>query len=337
MNIAVVIPNWNGAVRLRKCLSSVFKQTYRQMTVVVVDNGSRDGSIELLEQFAAQHSNLVTLHNAKNTGFTGGVNTGIRWALGHNFDAVALLNDDAVADKHWLSELAKVLKEKPDVGIATSLILHADGKTIDSSGSQLSMWGLPFPHNRDHGTDDAAEEGYIFGASGGASLYRSAVFKSVGLFDDRYFAYYEDDDLSFRSQLSGLKVFYTPKAIVYHGQGETSKGIPGFTIRQSFRNLPLLIMKNVPAMLLWRILPRFALAYFLFLANAVLGGRAKPALQGWLQSFSLVFDALLRDRGTIQKKRNISKHELWSMLWHDLPPDQTGLRKFRSFFIRSKS
>lgn len=337
MNIAVIIPNWNGAERLQKCLASLLRQTYKKVTIVVVDNNSQDGSAALLEKIAAKHHNITVLRNAKNLGFTGGVNTGIRWALGRNIDAIALLNDDAIADKHWLEELARALARQPDAGIAVGTILHADGKTIDSTGSQLSIWGLPFPVNRGHDPQEVGDAGYVFSASGGASLYRNSTFKAVGLFDDRYFAYHEDDDFSFRAQLSGLKVFYTPKAIVYHGQGETSKAIPGFTVQQHFRNSPLLLAKNLPASLFWLVLPRFFLAYSLFLANAIRNDKAKPALKGWLQSFALVIDAVWHDRRAIQKRRNVSAREIRDMLWPDLPPDQTGIRKLRSMIIRSKA
>lgn len=336
-SVAVVVPNWDGAERLKKCIPALLKQSYDNFTIVVVDNGSGgDNSVELLEELAATHGNFVMLRNASNLGFTGGVNPGIRWALMHDFDAIALLNNDAVVDGYWLEELVKILETTPDAGIATGLLLHADGKTIDSSGDWLSVWGLSFPRNRGDKASEAPEAGYVFSASGGASLYRKSLFRNIGIFDDNYFAYYEDVDISFRAQLSGQKVFYTPTAIAYHGQGETSRGMPGFTVKQTFRNLPLLIFKNLPASLFWLVLPRFCVAYLLFLANAIRHGQVKPAFTGFIQSFGLVFNALRHTRPTIQRKRNVSVKTIRSLLWPDLPPEQTGLRKFRSIFTGGK-
>lgn len=336
--VAVIIPNWNGAKRLRGCVPSLLKQSYENFTIIVVDNGSKeDDSVELLERLTGKHKSVVTLRNAENGGFTGGVNPGIRWALMHGFDAIALLNNDAVVDKDWLKELVRVLETKSDVGIATGLLLHADGKTIDSTGDWLSTWGLSFPRNRNDPVHKAPDEGYVFSASGGASLYRSSLLKTIGIFDERYFAYYEDVDISFRAQLSGSKVFYNPKAVAYHGQGETSRSMPGFTVQQTFRNLPILLFKNLPASLFWPVLPKFCLAYVLFLGNAVRHGQARPAFKGYTQSIPLVFGVLLKARRDIRRQRSVSVKSIRQSLWPDLPPEQTGLRKFRAFFIRSKA
>jgi GT2 family glycosyltransferase len=329
--VAIVVLNWNGIEDTLECLKSLEKQTYSNFRVVIIDNGSNDDSKSKLDTYSDSHPEFVDIiYKPKNLGFAGGANVGIRWAMKNGFDSVALFNNDAVADKNWLSELVDAAKAN-DVAICTGLLLHEDGKTIDSTGDWYSSWGLPFPRNRNDITDKAAKAGYVFSASGGASLYSVDLFKSIGLFDEDFFAYYEDTDISFRAQLAGFKIYYTPKAIAYHKQGATSGKIPGFAVYQTFKNLPLLYLKNVPRGLLFSVGIRFRLAYTLILINAIKNKNGVPALRGSFAALKLSFKAT-RTRRTIQTNKKVSVDYIQSIMWPDLPPDQTGLRKFRKLF-----
>ncbi len=329
---AIIILNWNGIKDTISCLDSLLVQTYSDYKIIVIDNGSIDDSVTILEKYISEHSDnsIELICNKKNVGFAGGVNTGIRWALDNNFDAVALFNNDATADKNWLSRLVRGLKDK-EVGISTGLLLHENGKTIDSSGDWYSKWGLPFPRNRGENTVFASKDGFVFGASGGATLYRSDMLREIGLFDDDFFAYYEDADISFRAQLAGWKVYYNSEAIAYHKQGATSKKIPGFTIYQTFKNLPLLFLKNVPSELLFPVGIRFYFAYILMYANSFIHQTGWVATKGVCKAFILSFKAL-RQRRDIQRNKHVSTDYIKSILWDDLPPDQTGIRKVRTIF-----
>jgi hypothetical protein len=299
--------------------------------VLIVDNGSVDNSKLLLDEYQSQHQDKVdVIYNPANFGFAGGVNTGIEWALNENYEFVTLFNNDAIADKNWLKNLIAAAKPK-EIGISTGLLLHADGKTIDSSGDWYSTYGLSYPRGRNHKTSTAPEAGFVFGASGGASLYKTELFKDIGLFDEDFFAYYEDVDISFRAQLAGWKVAYNPDAIAYHKQGATSKRIPGFTIYHTFKNLPLLFLKNVPGGLLLSIGVRFYPAYWLILGNAIAHGNGGPAIRGALRSWLLGFKKL-GERRDIQKNKQVSTVYIKNLLWNDLPPDQTGLRRLRKVF-----
>jgi GT2 family glycosyltransferase len=329
--VAIVVLNWNGIEDTLECLKSLERQTYSSFHVVVVDNGSIDDSKVKLDAYSSDHPDSVDIiYKPKNLGFAGGVNVGIRWAIKNRFDSVALFNNDAVADKNWLKELVEASKSN-SVAITTGLLLHGNGKTIDSTGDWYSSWGLPFPRNRNDKTDKAAAAGYVFSASGGASLYKIEVFHTIGLFDEDFFAYYEDLDVSFRAQLAGFKVYYTPRAIAYHKQGATSGKIPGFAVYQTFKNLPLVYSKNVPRSLLFSIGIRFRLAYLLILVNAIKNGNGKPALRGVGAGFKLSFRAM-KERGLIQSSRVVADEYIKSIIWPDLPPEQTGLRRFRKFF-----
>jgi GT2 family glycosyltransferase len=330
--VAVVILNWNGIKDTISCLDSLITQTYSNYNIVVIDNGSVDDSVTILREYIADHADntIELICNTKNLGFAGGVNTGIRWALDKKFDAVALFNNDAVADRDWLSCLVKGLSDE-EIGISTGLLLHEDGKTIDSTGDWYSKWGLPFPRSRGDNTVFAHNDGFVFGASGGATLYRSKMLNDIGLFDEDFFAYYEDADMSFRAQLAGWKVNYTSDAIAYHKQGATSKKIPGFAVYQTFKNLPILFLKNVPSGLLLSIGVRFYFAYLLMYINTFTHKTGWTATKGVFRALTLTIKAL-KQRYAIQHNKRVTTDYIKGILWDDLPPDQTGLRKVRKIF-----
>lgn len=329
--LAVVVLNWNDIADTQECLASLWKQTEKNFDIILVDNGSiEEGTGEFLADAEAT-DRITVLRNDVNKGFAGGVNTGIRHAVANDYTHVALFNNDAVADKDWLHELVTAATEQ-NSGITTGLLLHRDGTTIDSTGDYCSNWGLPFPRSRGQLADTAPESGEVFSGSGGASLYSTEMLHKIGLFDETFFAYYEDTDISFRAQLYGYKVYYTNKAIAYHKQGATSSKLPGFTVKQTFKNLPLFVTKNIPTGLLLSVGSRFWLAYFLMLANAIKKGNGVAALKGYMQSIYYFWTSALPARLTIQRERTVTTAEVKKMLWPDLPPDQTGLRKFRKIF-----
>jgi GT2 family glycosyltransferase len=327
--VAVVVLNYKGIEDTVECIASLADQTYQDFIIVAVENGSKDGSADRFRELEKRYNKkLVTLYNDNNLGFDGGVNTGIRWAVNEKYDYVALLNNDATADKNWLKNLVAAAK-KHGSGITTGLLLHADGKTIDSTGDWFSKWGLGFPRSRGKKRSEAPEGGFVFGASGGATLYDTQTLGEIGLFDEDFFAYYEDVDISFRAQLNGWKAYYEPSAIAYHKLGQTSDRMPsGFAVYQTFKNLPLVFIKNVPWQLLFPIGIRFYVAYLLMLGNAVAKGKGWPAMKGAVVSISLAIKKL-PERWHIQSRRKISLHYLREIIWDDLPPDQTGLRKLR--------
>lgn len=327
--VAVVVLNYKGIDDTIECIDSLSKQAYNNTTIVAVENGSHDGSAKKFKDLEKKYGDkLVALYNDKNLGFTGGVNTGIRWAINNNYDYVALFNNDATADKDWLKSLVETAVEKK-TGLTTGLLLREDSKTIDSTGDWYSKWGLPFPRNRGDNTDKAPKAGYVFGATGGATLYSIPMLRHIGLFDEDFFAYYEDNDVSFRAQLAGYKVYYEPKAKAYHKLSQTSNRMPsGFAVYQTFKNLPLTYVKNVPLGLLLPVGIRFYPAYWLMLGNAIKNGTGIPALKGALVSIVLGIKKL-PVRWHIQRNKKVPTSYIKEIIWNDLPPDQTGLRKLR--------
>lgn len=327
---AVVVPNWNGKHDLPACLDSLLAQSTKA-NIIVVDNGSVDGSLDFLQ---SAYPFLVVLSQPKNLGFAGGVNVGIRYALEENYDYIGLFNNDAVADKDWLKKLIETLEANPATGIATCAIMSADGKHFDSTGELYSNWGLPYPRGRSETVSDKYNKHTdIFGASGGASLYRSAMLRQVGLFDEDFFAYYEDVDISFRAQLAGWKVTYTPGAVAYHKIGGTTGKIKGFTTYQAMKNQPLVLYKNVPKKYLWRIGWRFTLANWLFFGKAIARGNGWAALKGDIKGTFLLFKKHAA-RKKIQQSKKVSDEYIWSIITHDLPPEAHSLRKLRKKWWR---
>lgn len=329
-NICVVVPNWNGRDSLAACLDSLLAQDL-DITVVVVENGSTDGSVELL---AAKYPQVVTLAQPINLGFAGGVNVGINYALDHDYEAVALFNNDAVAEPTWAKQLAKALAANNKLGVVTGTFMSADHSHLDSTGDTYTVWGLPFPRGRgEKPAGQYDQQTAIFGASGGASLYRVEMLKQIGLFDEDFFAYYEDVDISFRAQLAGWQAAFVPAAVAYHQIGATSSKIKGFTTYQTMKNLPWLLIKNVPARYLWRVMPRFSLAYVFFIASAIQRHQGWFAFKGAGKSL-LLLPKKLGQRHQIQHQRQVSDKYIWSIITHDLPPNAAKLRHIRAIWWR---
>lgn len=313
--IAVVIPNWNGEDLIKECLNSLLIQSVK-CEVIVVDNGSMDGSVNLIKK----HFPKVTLLEFEdNAGFAGGVNRGISYALKKGFEYIALFNNDAVADKNWLKNLIKEFDDEK-IGIVTGKFLRSDKKHIDSTGDFYTIWGLPYPRGRnqeDNGQFNKKQE--VFGASGGASLYRSELFKDIGLFDEDFFAYYEDVDISLRAQMAGWKIIYIPKAIAYHGIGGTSSKMGDFTRYHSAKNFLLLYSRNLPTKLYLKYLPFFTIQLLRMAVSSFLRGKFIVFTKGTLAAIKL------HKKTKVERKHNLAKQKVSdeyinSIIDHSRPP-----------------
>ena len=336
--LAIIVLNWNGSDDAIECIESLTKQTLKP-TIIIVDNNSSDNSVSVFEKYISIHKreDITLIKNPDNLGFAGGINTGLVYARKQGFEYIGVLNPDAIADKKWCRALVDELSEHLDCGIATGIMQRRDGKTLDTTGDFYTTWGLPGPRNRDEPVENApSKHGEVFGATGGGAIYRAAMFDDIDMFDEDFFMYYEDVDLSFRAQLAGWKVRFTPKAIAYHKVGASSKKVPGLAVYNTFKNLPLVFIKNVPGKLFWYIGLRFFLTYWLIFASAVRHSNGWPAFKGILASI-IRKPAAYHKRWSIQKNRKVPVNYIRSII-HDGPlPNQTGLLKFRKFFIRNNN
>lgn len=251
INVTVIIPNWNGKELLKDCLDSLSKQSYENFIILVVDNGSTDGSVEYIKSL---YKKVEVLELDKNYGFTGAINRGVKYA---KTEFVALLNNDTEVDSHWLQELVKTINQHLEVAsVGSKLLNYFQRDIIDGVGIELNEVGQARSigyQQKDHGQFDI--ESYVFGATAGAALFRREVFLELGGFDDNYFMYSEEVDWAFKAQFLGYKSIFAPKALVYHKHKMSSKKVPQYIEYWQFRNMYQTIIKDYPLGLLlkrWR-------------------------------------------------------------------------------------
>lgn len=244
--VSVVIPSWNGKHLLKVCLPSLRKQTFRDFEVIIVDNGSTDNSVLYIKRYFPQFK-VVTL--TKNLGFSPAVNIGIRSANGKY---IVLINNDTFVDKDCLKKLVLAAEKHPDAGmVASKMLNYYNHKIIDSAGDYIDTVG--HANNIGYGKKDEQKynfSNYVFLVTGGGCLIKRSVFESVGLFDEDYFAYFEDVDLCLRAQMQGFKAWYEPSAVIYHMHKATSKKNIKFTEYLQFRNMTMNIIKDFPKALI---------------------------------------------------------------------------------------
>lgn len=315
----MIIPNLNGAEIIGNALRSLANQSV-DAKIIVVDNASSDNSIEKINE---SHIDAYIIRNNKNLGFAGGVNVGIRYALEHDFDFIALFNNDAIADKDWLKHLSSRLSSDNKLGIVASKQLRPDG-TIDTTGDQYSIWGTPFPRGEgepDNKQHDSKELQDITSATAGATLYRTKLFRDIGLFDKRFFAYYEDVDISLRARMKGWHIAYEPKAVVHHAANSTSSKMGNFRNYHMLKNTFYLYLKIIPWPLFAKYLPRFLFTLTYKTLGELLKLRVWMIVKIW---FVCLWNlpGILIDRIKIHRQRKITAEQFDKLLFHDLTVKQ---------------
>ncbi len=292
--VTAIVLNWNGRRFLQPCLHALQAQTYRDLEVIVVDNGSTDGSVEYLRE---QSSRVQLICNQHNLGFAVGNNQAI-----HASDSpyVATLNNDARPEPGWLAALVAVMETNPQVGACASKMLFADRPAmINSAGIAIDRAGIAW--DRLGGQPDNVDETdpqEVFGACAGAALYRRSMLEQIGLFDEDFFAYLEDVDLAWRAQAAGWRALYVPAArVVHHHSGTSVEGSP-FKSQLLGRNKLWLLTKNYPwPHWLWYG-PLIALYDAGSVVMALLRGDINPAIGRWQGLLSL--GRMLRKRKLVQ-------------------------------------
>ena len=240
--IAVIIPNWNGKEVLRDCLDSLLLQSYPELEIVVVDNGSTDGSRELLSR---GYPEVRKLWLKKNTGFCNAVNLGIQKT---SSPYVVLLNNDTVAEPDFIQELVNAMESEPDVFSASALLRQAhQPELVDDAGDFYCALGWAYARGKDRPCADYQQQTDIFASCGGAVIYRREVLERLKGFDTAFFAYLEDIDLGYRARLAGYRNIYVPSAVVDHlGSAATGSRYNSFKVFHAARNSIYLIRKNMP-------------------------------------------------------------------------------------------
>ena len=241
--VTIVIPNYNGMAFLDTCLTSLEGQTYQQFRILVVDNGSTDGSAEWLH--ARESARMKVIYLQENTGFAAAVNTGIRAA---KTPYVLLLNNDIRADEHFVAEMVRAIsRSKKIFSAAARMIRMYEPELMDSAGDQYTVAGWAFNRGTGRRISHYNRPCRVFSACAGAAIYRRAVFEKIGYFDERHFAYLEDIDVGYRARLYGYTNIYAPRAVVWHvGSGTSGSRYNEFKVRLTIRNNIWLNYKNMP-------------------------------------------------------------------------------------------
>ncbi|MBP8000226.1 MAG: glycosyltransferase family 2 protein [Chloroflexi bacterium] len=250
---SIIIPHYNGQQHLETCLGSLRRQTVSDFEVLLVDNGSTDGSQAYLR---AEFPEVRLIELGRNFGFTGACNAGFAAATS---PILILLNNDTETDPHWLANILDGFARHPEVGsIASRMMLFDRRDHFHTAGDFVRLDGTPGNRGvwqKDEGQYDREET--VFSACGGAAAYRREVLEHVGYLDDAYFFSCEDVDLGWRINLAGWRVLYLPTAIVYHKLKATGGSVTGSYY--DGRNFLYLIAKNMPSSLLrrhWRMILR---------------------------------------------------------------------------------
>ena len=313
--VTLVIVNWNGGDLLAECLRCVRAQTRLPDRVLLVDNGSTDGSIERL----APWERLQVLAMGDNLGFAAANNHAIALC---RTEFVALLNPDAFAAPDWLELLLEAAAVWPQAAaFGSRQLCHDDGSRLDGVGDRYHVSGLAW--REAHGSVQRPEHllaGEIFSACAAAALYRRDALLGVGGFDESFFCYMEDVDLGFRLRLAGHVARYVPQAVVSHVGGASSGGgRSAFSVFHGHRNLEWTLVKNMPGALFWLLLPLHLLADAAMLLVCAARGQLAVLLRAKAQALRGL-PRVWRQRRQIQQDRKVSMAQIWRVLDKSLWP-----------------
>ena len=306
-DVTVVIPSLNGLRMLRICLPSIFRQSCRAFEVILVDNGSGDGTAAWVQR---HYPKVQVIRFSVNKGFSAAVNAGVRRSKSRY---VFLLNNDTELDPACLEILIQTADaNRAYASFAPKMIQYHDRKILDGAGDGVfrggggyrlgtrepdgALWDHPVP---------------VFGACAGAALYRRAFFEKAGMFDEDFFAYLEDADINFRAARLGLRCLYVPGARVYHMGSQTSGSrLNAFTVYWTTQNMIRVLVHNYPASILLRRWPVIMMYHFgwLFL---MIRGRQFPAYLKGLRSALHGFPGMLKKRRQWRARKTIPDSLFW--------------------------
>lgn len=311
--VSIIILNRDGKEFIIPCLKSVLKTEYPNFEVIVVDNGSKDGSPQIIEKKFGRQKNFKLIKSPINLGFAGGNNRGGESASGVY---LMFLNNDTKVRKEWLKSLIKAAESYPRFGAGSPKQLSLVKKErIDALGGTLDRFGWSKKEGykeKDQGQYDQMKE--VFYAQGSCLLVKKNLFEKVGRFDEDYVIYYEEVDLCWRIRLFGYKVLFIPQSVIYHFGGGWQKKQPKnpffYLLR---RNHLMTLMKNYNGFNLIKRLP-IVLLFNLFTAVFFLFKRDFERSKAYLVAIVSVFrhlPRLLKKRRFVQNKiRKIEDKEL---------------------------
>lgn len=304
--VSIILVNYNGGKVLPGCLSTIFKQSYANLEVILVDNASSDDSLAWLK---CEYPQVKVVANRANLGFAKACNQGVGAASG---DYISFLNYDTVVDKDWLKHLVAAAEADDAVGACMSkiLLLRVLPPTINSAGGVVHFSGLSWSGSYNH-ADSALfskKEDVAF-ASGASMLVKRSVLDAVGLFDEDFFMYCEDTDLSWRMRLAGYRLVYVPESIVWHDY-HFSKGKQKYHLLE--RNRLSMVLTNYQGRTLALLFAPLLFLEMGMLANALVGGWLPQKLKGYADLFR-ARARLMEKRRKVQLARRLSDRAIAGM------------------------
>lgn len=222
-SVAIVLVNWNSYAVTNDCIQSLYQISYPNYQIIVTDNGSTDGSGAALEK---DHPTATVLYNEKNTGFTGGNNTGLVYAIEQGYDYIMMLNNDTFVEPDFLEPLVAYMDAHPNTGIIQPRIhFNHNRNLLWDGGSYFSKW-LGYAYTR--GYNQPVSQKFLTikevdWITGCGFLTRNNILKQSGLLIEKMFIYSEDVDLSFRIKALGYQLIYHPDSVIYHIAGMSNK------------------------------------------------------------------------------------------------------------------
>ncbi|GAA0727052.1 glycosyltransferase family 2 protein [Clostridium malenominatum] len=242
MKISIIIPNYNGEKYLKDCLDSLSKQSFTNFEIIIVDNASTDNSLNIIEE---NYPGIKLIKMDKNYGFSVAVNRGIKESMG---DYVVLLNNDTVVFEDWLFNLVEAIERDSKIfSVSSKMIRYREKDKIDDAGDEYCL--LAWAYKRGDGAfiEKYIKDCEVFSSCAGAAIYRKKIFGEIGYFDESFFAYMEDVDISYRAKIHGYRNFYSSKAKVYHiGSATTGSKYNSFKVKLAARNNIYVVYKNMP-------------------------------------------------------------------------------------------
>jgi GT2 family glycosyltransferase len=313
-NISIIIVNYNKRDLLEGCLRSLFSQSFSDFEIIIVDNGSTDGSIEEIEKYLNSGMNIPSvtpIYLPYNSGFSKGNIEGIRCTNGKY---IALLNNDAEVHERWLQELVSAMDNHKDVGMCASKLIVHKLEILDSAGDGFARSLQGYKRGEGEDPSELENQEYVFGACAGAALYRREMLEDIGFFDENFFLIHEDTDLNFRAQLAGWKALYVPTAIAYHKVRSSIVDMSDIAVYYTIRNRDFVRIKNVPCLIFLKCLPEFVVGIIAeFFYFVIKHGKIRlycEAKYDVLRNFS----KMMIKRKSIMKKRRVTDQYIYRLM-----------------------
>ena len=294
--VSVVIVNWNGAEVLPECLESLLALNHKNIEIVVVDNGSTDDSIDVVNRICKNKAKVIPLK--KNIGFAAGMNVGFENARG---EFIATLNNDMIAEPSWLDQPLELMLKDKSIGIISCRQMNYFNRNkIDGLYHRITkeLVLMPFGNGYEFQRDNLySKTGRVISANGGSAILRTATVKQIGGYDADFFGYMEETDFCLRAFLHDWRCVYAPDSVVYHMDGFSFKKNKGYQYYLLQRNRIWFLYKNIPISDILRRLP-----YIIFVELRIAGGFFFKIMKP-----SLYFKARLDAIRGLKRYKNIRK------------------------------